>query len=201
MARRVTIVAALSAWSVVMPVAALAHENQVIRFGSFGGGFVHPVLGLDHLLAMLSVGVVSALIGGRAIWQVPAMFVTAMAAGGLLGVAGVDPGSFVIEGAIALSVLLLGLIIALDRRVSPRVALAAVAFFGAFHGIAHGTEVPDIAEPAIYSLGFLTGTAVIHLVGVLIGDIARRYRFGRIAMRVPAAAVSVVGALFLFGVL
>lgn len=201
MYRRALVVATVSTAWVLVPAIALAHENQVIRFGSFFGGVFHPVLGLDHLLAMLSVGIVSALIGGRAIWLVPATFVTAMAVGGASGILGLDPGSTVIEGAIAVSVLGLGLVIALDRRITPRFAMAAVAFFGFFHGVAHGIEVPDIAEPVVYSLGFLTGTAAIHLTGVLIGDIARRYRYGRTVLRVPGAAMSVVGALFLFGAL
>ncbi len=196
---RLVVVVAIVAGLLLVPTLAMAHENQVIRFGSYFGGVVHPVLGLDHLLAMLSVGVVSALIGGRAIWQVPAVFVSAMAIGGTLGVLGVDPGSTVIEGAIALSVLGLGLVIALDQRMTVRVAMAAVAFFGIFHGVAHGTEVPDIAEPVVYSLGFLTGTAAIHLFGLLIGDIAGRYKYGRTVMRVPGGVVSAVGALFLFG--
>jgi len=201
LARRLFVVSGLSAGLVLIPAIAQAHENQVIRFGSFFGGVAHPVLGLDHLLAMLSVGVVSALIGGGAIWKIPATFVSAMAVGGLAGVLGLNPGSVLIEGAIAISVLLLGLVIALDRRVNVKATMAAVFFFGSFHGVAHGTEVPDIAEPVVYSLGFLTGTAFIHLFGVLIGDIARRYRYGRIALRVPGAAMSGVGVLFLVGAL
>lgn len=180
---------------------ALAHENEVIRFGSFLGGLTHPVLGLDHLLAMLAVGIVSAQIGGRAIWTVPSTFVGVMAVGGITGLAtGIVPMTLV-EGAIGGSVLLLGIVIALARALPVRAAMAAVAFFAFFHGYAHGVETPSIAGPVRYALGFLTGTALIHLVGVLIGDVARRYRIGASVLRVGGAAAAVVGGLFVVGVL
>ncbi len=180
---------------------ALAHENQVIQFGSFLGGLLHPVLGLDHFLAMVSVGIVSAFIGGRAIWAVPATFVIAMAIGGVAGAADLGIGSGAVELAIAASVIALGLVIALDRKVGASKAMAAVAFFGFFHGYAHGMEIPDIARPLVYAAGFLLGTTLIHLLGVLIGDIARRYPRGRTALRVIGASFVVVGLLFVAGVL
>jgi urease accessory protein len=191
--------AAASLATVASP--ALAHENEVIRFGSFLGGLTHPVLGLDHLLAMLAVGIVSAQIGGRAIWTVPGTFVAVMAAGGGIGLVSAAIPMTLVEGAIGFSVLLLGTIIALGRALPVRVAMAAVAFFAFFHGYAHGVETPTIAGPVRYALGFLTGTALIHLVGVLIGDVARRYRGGGAVLRVAGAAAAVVGVLFLTGVL
>lgn len=192
----------LAAVVVLLPEAAAAHEGQVIRFGSFLGGLTHPVLGLDHLLAMVSVGVVSVQIGGRAVWTVPATFVAVMAVGGIVGrTTDIDISSGVIEAGIAISVLSLGIVIALDRSLPFAVAMVAVAFFATFHGYAHGAETPDIARPIVYAFGFLTGTAIIHLVGVLIGDIAKRYRAGRLVLRIAGAAASVVGALFLFGAL
>ena len=180
---------------------ALAHEGQVIQFGSFLGGLTHPVLGLDHFLAMVSVGIVSAFIGGKAIWTVPATFVASMALGGWLGWGGVGIAASAIELAIALSVILLGSVIVLDRKLRVGVAMGAVAFFGFFHGLAHGTEIPDIAEPALYAAGFLSGTILIHLLGVLIGDMARRYPRGRPVVRLGGAAFVLAGALFIVGVL
>ncbi len=180
---------------------AFAHEGQVIRFGSFLGGLTHPVLGLDHFLAMLSVGIVSAIIGGKAIWTVPGTFVTVMALGGWLGWQGLSVPAVVIELGIALSVILLGAVIVADRRLKTGVAMAAVAFFGFFHGLAHGTEIPAIARPFVYAGGFLFGTALIHLLGVLIGDIARRYPKGRPVVRVAGGGFVVAGALFILGVL
>ena len=176
---------------------ALAHENQVIQFGSFLGGLLHPVLGLAHFLAMVSVGIVSAIIGGRAIWTVPATFVSMMAVGGVAGANDLGVGSQVVELAIAFSVVVLGSVIALDRSLGVRTALGAVAFFGFFHGYAHGMEIPDIARPAVYASGFLVGTALIHLLGVLIGDISRRYSRGRVVMRVVGVVFVAVGVLFI----
>ena len=186
---------------VAIDLPALAHENEVIRFGSFLGGLTHPVLGLDHFLAMVSVGIVSALIGGRAIWTVPATFVAVMAVGGWVGWIGPGLYSGFFESAIAASVILLGAVILLDRKVAVLAAVAAVAFFGFFHGYAHGAEIPEIARPFVYAGGFLLGTALIHLLGLLIGDIARRYPKGRPILRGLGGAFVFLGALFLVGVL
>jgi urease accessory protein len=180
---------------------AFAHENQVIEYGSFLAGFSHPVLGLDHFLAMLSVGIVSALIGGRAIWTVPATFVVMMGVGAAAGYADIGLSSTVTETGIALSVILLGGVILLDRSLDVRVAMGFVAFFGFFHGYAHGQETPDIADPVVYALGFLLGTILIHLLGVLIGEVAIRYTHGRTALRVAGGLFILLGALFIAGVL
>jgi urease accessory protein len=180
---------------------AAAHEQEVIRYGSFLGGFTHPVLGPDHLLAMLSVGILSTQIGGRAILTVPATFVVFMALGGLLGIASGAIPMELIEVGIALSVVVLGTIIAFARRLPLLLIYTAVAFFGTMHGYAHGVETPSIAQPALYALGFLLGTATIHLLGVLIGEVAKKYSAGIPALRSAGAAIAVLGAMFLVGVL
>ena len=199
---RLLIVAAMAAAMLVaFAGVAAAHENQVIRFGSFLGGFTHPVLGLDHFLAMVSVGIVSSMIGGRAIWTVPSLFVVMMAVGGLLGRADIGLGETAIETGIAISVIALGLAIAADRKLSVGPVMAAVVFFGFFHGYAHGVEIPNIARPAVYAAGFLLGTALIHLLGVLVGEMAKRYSRGRIVVRLIGAVFVVVGVLFILGVM
>ncbi len=180
---------------------AFAHEDQVIRLGSFFGGFSHPVLGLDHFLAMVSVGIVSSMLGGRSIWIVPATFVGMMALGGLGGWIGIGLGGSAIEGGIAVSVVLLGAAIAADRSLAARWVLGAVVFFGFFHGYAHGAEVPEIARPLVYALGFLLGTAFIHLIGVVVGEVARRYVRGRAVLRVVGAGFVVFGLMFITGVM
>ncbi|MCB9992103.1 MAG: HupE/UreJ family protein [Hyphomicrobiaceae bacterium] len=180
---------------------AFAHENQVILYGPFLGGFTHPVLGLDHFLAMVSVGIVSAIIGGRAIWAVPAVFVTMMAVGGALGWFGTPIPLGLIETGIGLSVVLLGSIIAIYRALPALYVAIPIAFFGVMHGFAHGAEIPSIADPFLYALGFMSGTIFIHIVGVVIGDISKRYPFGRLGMRVVGAVFVVLGILFLLGVL
>lgn len=186
---------------VALAIPVLAHEQEVIRYGSFLGGFTHPVLGPDHLLAMLSVGILSTQIGGRAILTVPAAFVTFMAIGGLVGLAYGGIPMEAIELGIAASVLILGSIIALGRRMPVLVAMAAVGFFGTMHGYAHGVETPAIAEPVLYALGFLSGTATIHLAGVLIGEVALKYRAGVPALRTSGGVIAMLGALFLVGVI
>lgn len=194
-------VAALTAlFVVVLPGVALAHEDQVIQFGSFLGGLFHPVLGLDHFLAMVSVGIVSSMVGGRAIFTVPGLFVLMMAVGGFAGGIGLGLGDTVIEGAIAASVILLGGAIAADRRLEVRFVMAAVVFFGFFHGYAHGNETPDIANVWTYAAGFLLGTAFIHLLGVVVGEVAKRYAQGRLVLRVVGALFVLTGLLFVVGV-
>ncbi|MDH3976953.1 MAG: HupE/UreJ family protein [Gammaproteobacteria bacterium] len=181
----------------LLPGTALAHEGASLPYGSFIGGLTHPVLGLDHFLAMVSVGILSAQIGGRAIWTVPATFVTVMAFGGLLGY--LDIGLSAIEAGIAISVLALGIAIAADRKMPLSVAMTAVGFFAIFHGYAHGSEMPNAANSVTYAAGFMTGTAALHLLGVLVGDIARRYSHGKTILRVAGGAIAITGTLFLVG--
>ena len=177
-----------SAWS---------HDGTTLPYGSFLSGLTHPVLGLDHLLAMVSVGILSAQIGGKAIWTVPATFVVIMALGGFLG--WVDIGLTAIEVGIAFSVLALGTAIAVDRRVPLVAAMSVVGVFAVFHGYAHGAEMPTVAKPVTYALGFMAGTAMLHLAGVVIGDISQHYAKGKIMLRAAGVAIAGTGAFFLLG--
>ena len=181
----------------LLPGLALAHEGASLPYGSFLSGLTHPVLGADHFLAMVSVGIVSAQIGGRAIWTVPATFVFVMGFGGLLGL--FDVGLTAIESGIAVSVLVLGLAIAADRRLPIALAMTAVAFFAIFHGYAHGAEMPTVANPVTYALGFMTGTATLHVTGVVIGDISQHYAAGKVLLRIGGATIAALGAYFLAG--
>ena len=183
----------------IIPTTVYAHEGGNMPLGGFLSGLVHPVLGYDHLLAMLSVGILSAQIGGRAIWTVPATFVGVMAIGGTLGL--IDIGITVTELGIALSLVILGSVIASERNLPVVLAMVGVGFFAIFHGYAHGTEMPQTAEPVAYAFGFLTGTALIHIAGVLIGDISKRYQRGPLVLRVGGGLIAVVGLLFVFGVI
>lgn len=183
----------------LIPGVVYAHDGSNVPFGGFLSGLVHPVLGYDHLLAMLSVGILSAQIGGRAIWTVPATFVSVMALGGALGL--IDIGLTSTELGIAASLVLLGLIIAAERKLHVLLAMAGVGFFAIFHGYAHGAEMPTTAEPVLYAAGFLTGTALIHIAGLLIGDIAKHYERGKVALRVGGGLIAMIGVMFIFGVL
>lgn len=183
----------------LIPITVYAHEGGNVPISGFLAGLIHPVLGYDHLLAMLSVGILSAQIGGRAIWTVPTTFVTVMALGGTLGM--IDTGLIAIEMGIAASLVLLGLVIAAERKLPILIAMGGVGFFAVFHGYAHGTEMPETAQPMLYALGFLTGTAVIHIAGVVIGDIARHYERGKLILRVGGVFIALIGVLFMTGML
>lgn len=183
----------------LIPSVVHAHDGSQVPFGGFLSGLVHPVLGYDHLLAMLSVGILSAQIGGRAIWTVPATFVCIMAIGGALGL--FDIGLTSTELGIAASLVLLGAIIAAERKLPILLAMTGVGFFAIFHGYAHGSEMPTTAEPVLYAIGFLTGTALIHIAGLVIGDIAKHYERGKMLLRVGGGLISVIGVLFIAEVL
>lgn len=156
----------LAAASVLTPVAALAHTGAGDTHGVVHG-FMHPVTGLDHVLAMVAVGILAALLGGRAIWLVPASFVALAAVGGLLGVQGVLVPF--VEFGISASVVLLGLAIALQARLPLGWTVGLVGLFGLYHGYAHGAEMPADASGFAYGAGFLAATAMLHIAGIGLG--------------------------------
>src|SRR5262245_35813328 len=175
-----------------LAVASPAHAHIIGAAGAgLAQGLAHPFSGLDHILAMVAVGVWAAQTGRPALWVLPVAFPLAMAVGGLLGVAGVPvPG---IEAGIAASVLGLGLLIAFQAK--PPLAIS-VALFALFHGHAHGTELPQATSPVLYGLGFVVATAILHLIGLTIG-FAMRLPKGMTAVRVSGAAIAAAGlALF-----
>ena len=172
-----------------------AHEAQSLPYGPFLSGITHPVLGFDHLLAMVSVGMISAQIGGRAIWTVPATFVVVMFFGGLLGL---NYGGLTgYEIGIAISVLLLGSALAADKKLNAGFAMIAVAVFAVFHGYAHGEEIPTIAEPPPYVAGFMTGNIILHIAGVVLADISTHYEKGKILLRFLGGFIALSGMYFL----
>ena len=177
-----------------LPTISYAHEGTG---GGFMAGLTHPVLGFDHLLAMLSVGILSAQMGGLAIWRVPLTFVLVMLGGGVLGINGIP--LFSVELGIALSVLALGVAIALEKKLSPVLAMIFVGFFAIFHGHAHGTEMPSLSKPLFYACGFVLGTAGIHVAGVLVGIIAERIKDGEQLLRYAGAGIAGVGFHLIIG--
>jgi len=135
--------------------------------GGLATGLAHPFMGLDHFLAMVAVGVWAVQLGGRRLMIVPATFVVAMGAGALAGLYGVAMPQ--VESMVALSVLALGVLVALSVRAGWQWAVLVVAVFALFHGHAHGTEMPDFSAPWLYFAGFLSATAVLHAIGVAAG--------------------------------
>lgn len=165
---RVIRIAAAAAF-VLLPRAALAHTGHGDT-GGFAHGFMHPIGGLDHVLAMVAVGLYAALLGGRALWLVPATFIGVMAIGGALGIAGY-PLPYT-EVGIALSVVVLGLAVALRISLPVLAAMALVGVFAIFHGLAHGAEMPQDASGYVYAAGFLLATGFLHCAGIAIGLVA-----------------------------
>ena len=162
----------------------------------FYDGLSHPVLGLDHFLAMVCVGVVSSQIGGRAIWTVPSLFVLFMIVGGAAGLfieILAITFSDIIEWGIIFSVIFLGLSVAIEKKLPTIIIMIAVAFFGAFHGLAHGIEMPWAANPLLFALGFSSGTAVLHLFGVGIGLVLIRNNLLNIILRVLGLGCAIFG--------
>ena len=148
------------------------YAHTFTGMNGFYDGLSHPVLGLDHFLAMVCVGVVSSQIGGRAIWTVPSLFVLFMIIGGAAGlfieILAITMSN-IIEWGIIFSVIFLGLSVAIEKKLPTIIIMIAVIFFGSFHGLAHGIEMPWAANPILFALGFSSGTAVLHLFGVGIG--------------------------------
>lgn len=165
--------------------------------GGIYAGLLHPILGIDHLLAMVSVGLLSAQMGGRALWTVPVTFVSVMALGGLIGIVGI-PLPFV-EYGIALSVILLGIAIFYPKKLPVWLIMIFVGLFALFHGHAHGAELPEVSETtldiAAYIFGFLLATAALHLIGALIGQIANKGPKSALILRYSGLAIALIGVV------
>ena len=174
---------------------AFAHSGAGMA-GGFTSGFLHPLGGLDHIVAMVAVGLWGAILGRPAIYLLPITFPLVMAFGGALGIAGV-PLPF-IETGIALSGVVLGLMVALLARPPLWLAMALVGVFAIFHGYAHGAELPAAANPAAYAVGFVLATGLLHLAGILIGTLIG-LSFGKTLVRTGGALIALTGAAFLAG--
>lgn len=160
----------------------------------FVSGFLHPLAGPDHLIAMVAVGLWGAFLGAPAIWQLPVVFPLVMAVGGVLGIAGVTLP--LVEVGIAASALVLGAMVVLGARPPLWVAAVLVGGFAVFHGHAHGAELPHAANAVGYSAGFVVATGLLHLAGIGFGTLVR-WPYGRIAVRSLGGLISVAGCLFL----
>jgi len=172
------------------------HAHTFSGMNGFYDGLSHPVLGLDHFLAMVCVGVVSSQIGGKAIWTVPSLFVLFMILGGSAGLfielLAIN-FSEIIEWGIIFSVIFLGLSVAIEKKLPTKIIMIAVVFFGSFHGLAHGIEMPWAANPILFALGFSSGTAALHLFGVGIGLLLIKHNFLNIILRILGLGCAVFG--------
>lgn len=181
-----------AALSLALAGPALAHTGTGMLDHAHDG-FLHPLLGPDHLLAMVGVGLWAAQIGGRALWALPASFVGFMVIGAILGMSGI--GLPQVETLIAVSLLLFGIVIALAWKPATPWAMAITAFFALAHGHAHGAELPEAATPVAYALGFVVATAILHGVGLTAGLVLRTR--GAVLVRALGGLVALGGAYFL----
>ena len=175
-----------SALLAVVTSPVLAHTGVGSAFG-FASGFGHPIGGLDHILAMVAVGILAVQLGGRAIWILPAAFVGMMIVGAIVGVMGI--GVPFVEPGIVGSVVILGVVVAIGGRLPIALALSLVGILAVFHGHAHGTEMPVSTGSFAYGAGFAAATALLHTLGIGIGIGA-----GRVSERLAPAAVRIGGA-------
>lgn len=183
---------------IAVPTAAFAHAGNGDTAGLVHG-FMHPIGGLDHILAMVAVGVFAVVLGGRALWLVPASFVAMMVVGFGLGVSGIAlPG---VELGIALSSIIIGGAAALGRPMPVAAAMALAGVFAVFHGHAHGAEMPARALGFEYAAGFVLATAALHLAGIGAALGASRLvgRYGRTAAQVAGGLFAVGGLGILAG--
>jgi len=181
--------------SVALAAPALAHTGHGYG-GGFISGFAHPILGWDHVAAMVAVGLWGAFLGAPSIWILPIVFPLVMAFGAVLGILGVPIPA--VETGIALSAVVLGLMIALAVRAPIWFSAVIVGLFAIFHGYAHGTELPISANVFAYALGFVLATGMLHMIGIAFGLLAK-WPAGRIAVRGAGGVISLAGVAFLVG--
>jgi urease accessory protein len=188
----------LGAAATLPPVAAQAHTGvHMFEHGdSFLGGLVHPILGPDHLVAMVAIGLWAACLGGRAILGVPLAFVGMMIAGAVLGAAGVFLPA--VDQTIAVSLVVFGLMICTLARLPVPMAAVLGGIFAVFHGHAHGAETPDLAQPLLYGAGFIASTLLLLGLGTAIGLVSRR-SVPDFVVRSAGAAVALFGIVTVIG--
>ena len=191
---------ATAACLALLPTAALAHTG-IGETSGFAHGFAHPMSGLDHVLAMVMVGVFAWQLGGRALWLVPATFVLVMALGGALGVAGIQVPF--VETGIALSVIVLGAVVALGVKAPAAMTMGLVGLFAVFHGHAHGIEMPEDAGGVAYAAGFMIATALLHVAGIGVGFLIGKASdsYGPAVVRSTGGLAAVAGVGLLTGVI
>lgn len=185
----------LAAVAMLLTSPVQAHTTEGIA-GGFVSGFLHPIIGFDHLVAMVAVGLWGAFLGMPAIWLLPVVFPAVMAVGGAIGISGLPlPG---VEVWVAGSAVVLGSCVALAWRAPLWIGTLLVGAFAVFHGHAHGTELPQAANPLAYAIGFVIATGGLHLCGIAFGWLSR-YRWGEYAVRACGGAIAAVGLAFVTG--
>jgi urease accessory protein len=183
---------------ILVPTAAFAHTGHGDAAGLMQG-FIHPMGGLDHILAMVAVGIFAVVLGGRALYLVPLSFVGMMIVGFLVGAGGVQVPF--VELGIAVSSIVIGGAAALGRPMPVAGAMALVGVFAVFHGHAHGAEMPADASGLLYALGFIAATALLHVVGIAAAISVTRLvgKYGRPTAQIAGGAFALGGIGILVG--
>ena len=194
--RMVTTILAIGFLFTLSGVPAFAHSGEGYG-GGFVAGFTHPILGWDHVAAMVAVGLWGAFLGAPAIWILPVVFPLIMAFGAVAGILGIPIPA--IETGIALSAVVLGIMIVFALRPPIWVCAVIVGAFAIFHGYAHGTELPASVNAFAYAAGFVISTGLLHLIGIAFGLLVR-WPAGRIAVRGVGGLIAFAGIAFLTGV-
>lgn len=182
-----------------MPTLAYPHAQSIPRTFGFFEGMMHPIVGLDHLLAMLCVGMISSRIGGKAIWQVPTCFVVVMTLGCLIGF--FDTTAPLIEPLISLSVIVFGALFLFPKWLTMPATFITVAIFALAHGIAHGKEMPIFVLPEIYIAGFMIATIGIHIFGVGIGELMNKLPKAILITQITGGLLVIAGSVLLMSAL
>ena len=176
-----------------LPVMAFGHLP-----GSGGGGFLtgflHPIVGIDHLIAMVAVGLWGAFLGERALWILPIVFPSIMAVGAAIGISGLEIP--LVESVIALSGVVFGTFIMFRFKVPLTIAILLVGIFAIFHGYAHGLEMPNRVSAVTYGAGFVVGTGLLHWAGIVIG-FATKFPRGELLVRGCGGVISLIGLTYL----
>ena len=179
----------------LLPGLALGHvESGIAGDGGFISGLVHPVTGLDHVVAMVAVGLWGAILGAPAIWFLPIAFPLIMTVGAVLGILDVPVPA--IDLGIAASAIVLGGMVTANARPPLAIAFLLIAFFAIYHGHPHGAVLPDFGVPILYAAGFVVATGLLHVTGIAFG-LLYRWPAGKTAVRALGAGIAVVGGYFL----
>jgi urease accessory protein len=182
--------------SIAICSVALAHPHHPVPNSvGLASGFSHPWLGIDHLLAMIAVGLLSVQVGGRALWVLPTSFLGMMILGGAIGMTGLEIHA--IEFGIALSVVALGAALAIGKKYHLVASAIVIGTLGLLHGNAHGTEMQAMASPMLYATGFILATTLLHLTGIMGGLMVNRSNRLAFGLRLSGAAISCAGLLLL----
>ncbi|WP_394242929.1 HupE/UreJ family protein [Vibrio astriarenae] len=173
----------------IFPSVVLAHGVE--SSAGFLSGVVHPMLGWEHLLAMIAVGMLGSQYHSAAVWQVPAAFITSLLVGLYLGESGVLLALY--QLAIAISLILFGLLITFRTKIPVSIVILVVLFFGVFHGYAHGIEIVGLVNPTGFRKGFFMGSVIIHIIGICLGLVPAHYRGFHKGLKVSGSGMVVLG--------